>query len=162
MGFQASRLRRGELLAGAAGAALLAVMFLGWYRFPVSSTGAVKVGLQSRDAWNSFTVLDVLLAITIAVAFALVWFQATRRSPAIPVSLSVIVTVLAPLSALAVLFRALDAPGGATTTLAAPYLAVVCALGMFYGGYLSMRQEGRAPQDARTDIETVPLRTRSH
>ena len=69
----------------------------------------------------------------------------------------VVVTVLGWLSVVGILFRALDSPGDATTTLVTPYIALLCALAIAYGGYASMRQEGLREQDAVTEIETLTL-----
>ena len=70
------RLRDGEWIAGGGGAALLAALFLDWY--------------GGLSAWRAHAVLDVVLALLALVPLALVVAQATRRSPAVPVALSVL------------------------------------------------------------------------
>ncbi len=98
-----SRLRPGEIIAGAAAVLLLVLMFaVPWYR----------VRATSIDGWDSLTDLRWLLIVTIIAALALAYFQATRRAPAIPVNLSVIVTVLGLVSSLALIYRVLiNVPG---------------------------------------------------
>jgi hypothetical protein len=165
MEFDASRLRSGELIVGVSAVLLFIFMFLSWYGSP----GSFGLPNVSYDAWDAFSVIDLFLLLTVIVALALVVTQATRRSPAIPVSLSVITTTLAGLSVLLILFRMIDPPGivdvpaGLDAHLDRTldigiYLGLAASLGILYGGYRSMRVEGLAPPDARTEIETVKLR----
>lgn len=167
MEFDASRLRSGELIAGVSAVLLFIFMFLSWYGLKVNTGGPGRN--VSYDAWDAFSVIDLFLLLTVIVALALVVTQAMRRSPAIPVSLSVITTTLAGLSVLLILFRMIDPPGivdvpaglGAhldRTLDIGIYLGLAASLGILYGGYRSMRVEGLAPRDARTEIETVKLR----
>jgi hypothetical protein len=170
MEFDASRLRSGELIAGASAVLLFIVMFLSWYGLKVNtgSLGTFALPNVSYDAWDAFSVIDLILLLTVIVALALVVTQATRRSPAIPVSLSVVTTTLAGLSVLLIVFRLIDPPSivDVPAVLDAHldrtldigiYLGLVAALGILYGGYRSMRVEGLAPRDARSEIETIKL-----
>ena len=140
MDFYASRLRRGEVLAGA-GAVLLVVFLLAgpW--------------AGSRSGWELLVSLRWLLALTIAAAFGLVLAQASRRAPAVPVTMSLLVTVLGAISALALIYRVLINPPAHQH--AAAYLGLLSAIGLAYGGYLSMRKEGIADRDAPQDIPVV-------
>jgi hypothetical protein len=152
MQFDISRLRRGELIAGGSALLLLAFMFLlKWY-------GAGS--LASVNAWHALTILRWPMLATIAVALALVYFQATRRSPALPVSLSVIVTTLAALLVLLLIYRVLinePGPDNVVSQKAGAFLGLVSAIGIAYGGYESIRDEGLSSKDARTEVETVAL-----
>jgi len=113
------------------------------------------------DGWNGLQTLRWLLLVTIVAALALAYFQASRRSPAIPVVLSVIVTVLGGLSALALIYRVLiNTPASTLDQRAGAYLGLVAAIVIAYGGYKSMREEtGTDP--AVLDIETVRLQNGS-
>jgi hypothetical protein len=144
MNFDPARLRRGELLAGA-GAVLLLVFLLAanWYGH----------GAQARTGWQALTTLRWLLVVTILAAFALVVTQTVRRAPAIPVTLSVIVTVLGLISVLALIYRVLISP--AAHEQAGAYLGLLSALALALGGYLSMREEGIARRDAPAEIPVV-------
>jgi hypothetical protein len=130
--------------------------------YGVTSTFAPTLGSESQpssfDGWNSVADIRWLMLVAILVAFALVWFQATRRAPAIPVTFSVFATLLGLLTALALIWRVLiDPPGGVLEVRYGGYVALVASLGVFYGGYRSMRAEGLPDRDARTDVETVRL-----
>ncbi len=107
----------------------------------------------SRSGWGVLVSLRWLLAVTIAAAFGLVLVQATRRAPAVPVTMSLLVTVLGAISALALIYRVLINPPPHQHATA--YLGLLSAIGLAYGGYLSMRKEGIAPRDAPQDIPVV-------
>ena len=140
MEFHASRLRRGEVLAGA-GAVLLVVFLL------------VGDWAGSRSGWEVLVSLRWLLALTIAAAFGLVLVQATRRAPAVPVTMSLFVTVLGAISVLAIVYRVLISPPAHEH--AAAYLGLLSGIGLAYGGYESMRKEGIAARDAPQEIPVV-------
>ncbi len=138
-------LRRGEILAGAGGLALLIILFaLDWLR----SAGV------SRDGWSAVPVLRWVIVVAALSALALTVAQATSRGPALPVSLSVIATVLSALTALLVIIRILTT--GATAQLGA-YLGLVAAATMTYGAFVSLRAEQGWNPGPDHPIETVPL-----
>jgi drug/metabolite transporter (DMT)-like permease len=144
MEFDPSRLRRGEVLAGACAVLLLVFMLVGkWY----------GSGGGSRSGWESLVGLRWLLAATIAAAFGLVIAQATRRAPAVPVTLSLLVAVLGVISVLALIYRVLINPPAHEQ--AGAFLGLISAVGLAYGGYLSLREEGIARRDAPREIPVV-------
>jgi hypothetical protein len=96
-----------------------------------------------------------LLLLASLAGLALVAAQTTRRAPALPVSLSVIVTVLALLGVLWLGYRVLIAPPPHQHVGAV--LGLISACGIAYGGYLSTREEGISPKDEPIDIPTVRL-----
>jgi hypothetical protein len=152
MDFDSSRVRRGEALASASAVALLVLMFvLHWYG--PRADGARPVA--STTGWDAFTLWRWLALGTILTALALVFFQAARRAPALPAALSVIVTALGLLTALWLGIRVLfDHPPGQQI---GAMLALLCAIGMFAGGYLSLREEGIPERDQPGAIPTVKL-----
>jgi hypothetical protein len=95
-----------------------------------------------------------LLLVTALVALALAYFQAAERAPAIPVTLSVITTVLGGLSALTLIARVIHTPGNHLDRRAGVYLGLAAAIGIAYGGFRSLREETGA-DPARLEIETV-------
>jgi hypothetical protein len=161
MDFDPSRLRRGELIVGASAVVLLASMLLlKWYGLSSSFAPTARaLGVStSVDGWNGLTHLRWLVFLTIACGLALVVFQATRRAPAIPASLSVIVTVLGILTALALVYRVLINEPGSDSLVeqkAGAFVGLISAIALAYGGYESMRQEGIAAKDGPGEIETV-------
>jgi hypothetical protein len=147
MDFDLARLRRGEQLAGASAVLLLVFVFvLEWY------DGAGRTG-GSLSGWQGLVDLRWLLLVTIAAALALVFVQATRRAPAVPVTMSMIVIILGLVSAVALAYRVLiSAPAHQQV---GAYLGLLATLGLAVGGYLSLRREGLAARDERTDIPIV-------
>jgi hypothetical protein len=122
-----SRLRPGEVLSGLGGIPLL--LQAGRRQGPVSR-------------W--------LGLVTGAVAIGLPYTQATRRAPALPVALSVVVTVLGGATATALVGQLLDRARGAR-------LGLLGALGIAVGGYASMRQEAGTDPAALGELETITL-----
>lgn len=163
MEFRLSRLRRGEWIV-AGGAVLLAVaMFLmPWYgvKSPLGPTAASLGGATSWDGWSGLTNLRWLVIVTIVVALGLVWLQATRRAPALPVTFGVILMVLDLVTTLALIYRVVfDVPGADSLVerKAGGFVGIVAAIAMLYGAYLSIREEGLAPEDENTEVERVAL-----
>jgi len=157
------RLRAGEWLVGASGLVLLASMFLlEWYglKAPFAQSYGALGRSTGFDAWNALSTMRWLLLLCALTAGALACFQGTRRAPAIPVSLSVVVTTLGVLAVLALLYRVLihlPGPSGLIEAKAGAYVGLASVIAMTYGGYLSMREEGIAPDDAPGEIETIRL-----
>jgi hypothetical protein len=137
------RLRHGEWIAGAGGAALVAALFLDWY--------------GGESAWRAFAVLDVVLLALTLVPFALVVLQATRRSPALPVAFSVLTAPAGAIAALIIAVRLVDQPGpdAAAEIHGGAWLALAAALLIIVGGWRSMRTE-RIPGAPDPHIEALP------
>jgi hypothetical protein len=140
MEFVPSRLRRGELIAAGTALALLVLML-------------VLRCYGSRTAWQTLTAWRWLALVTILTAFALAYFQAARRAPAVPAVLSTVLNVLALINAV---WLAVDViviqPAHERLTAV---LGLLAAGGLLYGAYRSLRQEGIAPRDQPADIPTV-------
>jgi hypothetical protein len=157
-----SRLRRGEYLVGASSVLLLASMFaLHWYGLKgrLAPTAAQLGQSTTLDGWQTLTHVRWLLLVSVLLGVMLVFFQVTRQAPAIPVTLSVLVTVFGLLSVLALIDRVVLSPPGSglLSVKIGAILGLASALGMTAGGYLSMRDEGIAPADAPAEIELVKL-----
>lgn len=149
---------------GASAIVLLASMFgLDWYGLTGAlAPTAARLGLATTvTGWDGLAHLRWLILLTGVTGLALVYFQATRRAPAVPASLSVIVTVLSVLTSITLLYRVLINPPGANNLVSqkpGAFVGLVSAIALAYGGYRSMRQEGLAARDAPAEIETVRLR----
>ena len=163
MDLDPSRLRCGEWLVGVSAVLLLALLFaVPWFEIhsPIGSTGSALGLTTSFNGWDELTRLRWLFVLTIASALALVYFQATRRAPAIPAAFSVIVTVLGSVTSLALVYRVvIDLPGpdSVVQAQAGAYLGLASACLLVGGAFLSMRQEGIAAHDEPADIETIHL-----
>ncbi len=129
------RLRDGDVIAGSAGIALLAVMFLDWY--------------SGATAWQAFSVLDLLLGWLIALALALAVSNIAGRGPAVPVALGVITTTLALAATLLVLYRILNQPGpnDVIEVRAGAWLGLGAVAAVFGGAWWSMSDEQPRPAD---------------
>jgi hypothetical protein len=164
MDIELSRLRPGEVVAGLGGLVLLFSLFVTtWYGTtgPISPTAALLGASTSYNGWHALTDLRWLILITAVAGIALAYYQATRRAPAIPVSLSVIVTVLALLTVLFLIYRVLinvPGPDSVIDRKAGAYLGLISSLAILYGGYASMRKEGVRLLDGPGDIPTVDPR----
>lgn len=161
MGFDAGRLHRGELIAAGGGVVLLLAMFLlPWFRDGSAGGASASRGVAaSLDGWNSLTYVRWVLLIAVAISIAVVALTATRQSPAIPVTFSMLACVLGGLSSLLLIYRVIDHPtvtASVATVAARPgiYFGLVGALLIAYGGYLSMRAESSQFGDTAA-IETV-------
>jgi uncharacterized membrane protein len=146
------RLRHGEWIAGAAGAALLLSLFLPWYRIAFGPLEG-----PSGTAWEAFAAVDVVLALLALVPLTLVVVQATRPSPSVPVAFSVLTTLAGALAALLILWRLLDQPGPNDVVEVRPaaWLALAAALLAAAGGWRSMRAES-IPRAPLPPIEDLP------
>ncbi len=163
MDLDPSRLRRGEVIVGASSLALAVFMFaLPWYGLssPLGRAASELGVATSLNGWHGLSHSHWLLVLTILAGFALVYLQATRPAPALPVSLGVIVTTLALLTDLLLIYKVLINVPGPNSLMEAKvgaYLGLAASLLITYGGYESMRREGIASRDAPRDIETIRL-----
>jgi len=160
MAFDIGRLRRGEQIAAVAAVLLFILMFFDWYTVSVSGglLGGLSVG---GSAWQAFGFIDIYLFIVIVAAIALAVLTATERTPALPVTMAVIVTALAALGTLLVLYRLIDTPVGdvpdgvdVSRTIWA-FLGLVAVAAITYGGYLSMREEGTTLGDVKAQASAA-------
>jgi hypothetical protein len=137
------RLRDGEWIAGAGALALLAAMFLHWYGTDL------RIVTFEVTAWQAFDVLDAVLVLLALVPLALVFTQATRRSPSIPVAFSVLTAVAGVLAALLILYRIVNQPGpnDLISVEAGAYVGLLAGLGVFLGAWLSLSDERPRPVD---------------
>jgi hypothetical protein len=163
MDLDPSRLRRGEVIVAASSLLLAVFMFaLPWYGLssPLGKAAGELGVSTSLNGWHGLAHTHWLLVLTILVGLALVYLQATRPAPALPVSLSVIVTVLGLLTVLVLIYKVLINVPGANALIEAKvgaYLGLASAVAVTYGGYESIRREGIAARDEPREIETLRL-----
>lgn len=141
------RLRTGEWVAAASGMVLLLALFLPWY--------TVDPG-QSTTAWESFAILDIVLALIAASAVALLLVTATQPVPAVPVALAALVAIAGFVATVLVLIRVVELPDGAAGREWALWLGFAGSLGIPTGAMLAVRDERLSPPGRHTDITGRP------
>ncbi|HEY0276768.1 MAG TPA: hypothetical protein VGC32_00730 [Solirubrobacterales bacterium] len=150
------RLRSGDAIALASAVLLFVLMFLDWWEVGTGveqgSLVAVSLFDRGQDAWQALEVIPLflMLAIVVAVGAALLRLVGSDWKPAIPPAAAV--TVLGLLAALLILIRMISPPELAPSDLAGTefavslqlpiFLALAAALGIAYGGWRAMGQEG--------------------
>jgi hypothetical protein len=152
------RLRPADVLAGAAGVALLVVEFLRWYQVrgePAPAGGTAYAPLAPLSAWQAFSVIDILLALAAVIAIALVVVTATARGPAKPVALTVISTVASAIAVLLALFRALVPPHGYLERCYGVWLGLGVTVLMLVFSFLAMKDD-RTPGATPPDVPRRP------
>lgn len=156
-----SKLRLGELIAGAAGVLLFVDVFLPWY-----AIGSLGGGLSEElaraarvdttvSAWGILGFTRLLLLLTALAAIAAAVIALTQRSVALPVAASVIVTALGVLATLMVLYRLVNEPGPDELfdIKFGAYLGFLLTAAIAFGGFLSMQDEGASFSQAATDLQ---------
>jgi hypothetical protein len=135
----------GEQVAGAAGLALILIMFLfAWFGFPdVEALGIDTKGLDAFDALDDW--VNIILVFTAFSGISLALFGSGMAR--VPVSLSVITTVLGGLSAIVVFIYILSPPHELDRELGV-WLGLIAAACVGLGGYLAMQEEGTSFADA--------------
>lgn len=127
------RLRTPDYLAGLSGLLLFGVLFAPWYELV---DGTV-------DAWRSFGVVDLWLALTALMAISIPIVTATRAAPALPVAMDVLTTWASVIAAVLVVVRLLAVPNGEVVTGRhwGLFAGVACVAGTFAGAYWAMRKQ---------------------
>ncbi len=149
------RLGRGELIAAISGAALFVIMFLPWFglggELGDAFDQAQELGLApdvdtTANAWQSFGFIDIVLFVTVIVAVAFGVAAAMARDVALPVAASAITSGLGILSVILIAYRLLDTPSDSSRKIGV-FLGLVAAIGVAYGGYMGMQEEGTSFRD---------------
>jgi hypothetical protein len=136
------RLRIGEWVAAGGGVALLVTMFLDWYAVVVSVEPGFELS-AGFDAWESFDVIDLVLALVAALAIALAVLQVTQRSPALPVGAGVFTAVAGAIAVVLVAYRIVNQPGDNefVEVRIGAWLGLAATLAIAAGGWASLRDE---------------------
>jgi hypothetical protein len=115
---------------------------------------------RAVNGWGGLTTLRWLMFLCAVGGIALFVLQGVRRTPAIPVSLSVVLTVVSLVTALALAYRVLINPPGPNSLIdgkAGAYVGLLSTVVLLFGAYRSLRREGVAEGDAPREIETIRL-----
>ena len=129
-------LRLGELVGAVSGLGLLVVSFLPWY----------SAGGEKATAWQSFGVIDLVMAAAAIAALSVAIVVVTRLSVSYPVAGSAVSALFGGLALILIAYRLINPPGGAEVGREiGPWLGLVAAAGVTLGGYLGL-QEPRGMQ----------------
>jgi hypothetical protein len=141
------RVRTWDWLTGLGGAVLLVSLFLPWY----SSAG------ENVTAWQSFSVVDLILAVAALAAIALPVVTANQRTAAVPQAWSSAIIWALLAAALLAVIRLLNPPLDGVTREAGVWIAAVTSLALIAFDVKSMRDK-RFPgaMRPRLDIQTIP------
>ena len=150
--FDRNRLSQGELIAGIAGIVLLIDLWFKWYGVNVSAGGGLfkdfNIGV-SADAWQVFSVIDILLFLISLVAIGAAAARAMDRLPALPIPAATIVTIAGGIAVLLILFRLIDSPvdthgvnGVEVSRKFGIWLGLIAAAAITYGGWRAMEEAG--------------------
>ena len=143
------RMSTGEKIADASAVLLFIFMFFEWFSIDVSGGEGLFTISGGANAWESFSLIDIILLVTViaAVAVAVVRLSDALFEP--PVSLNAIVAVLGGVSVLLILYRIIDppnfgadVPGVDIGPSIGVFLGLIAAAGIAYGGYRAMQEEG--------------------
>ena len=125
------QLRGGELLALVGAGCVIASLLRPWYESPAGNL----------DAWSTFGPSVALLIAAACAALALVVAAVTERTAALPVSAAVWCVLLGLIGVVAAIVRVLERPDHATALCAGAWLALVGAVAIPLGAWLSLRDE---------------------
>jgi FlaA1/EpsC-like NDP-sugar epimerase len=141
------RVRTWDWLTGLAGALLLVSLFLPWYSLlGVSATG-----------WESFSVVDVILALAALCAIALPVVTAVQRTAAVPQAFAASIAWVLIAAAVLALVRLVNPPADDVSREAGVWIAAVAALAVTGFDMKAMRDKRfPAVMRPRLDIETIP------
>jgi hypothetical protein len=143
------RVRAGEIVSAAGGAALLVIMFLEWYALGLGSVTPLGDADLGANAWEAFGVIDLLLALVAVLGLALLAVQLVGRGPALPVAFEVVTSTLALVAVLLVAYRIVNQPGSndlVDVSLGA-WLGLVATAVVFWGAWKSLSDERPRPVD---------------
>jgi hypothetical protein len=139
----------GEQLAGIAGLVLFLTMFLfAWYGFDLPAGAPDINGFDAFDSFGDWFNIILVLAAFAGMELA-VFGSGSER---IPISLSVITTVLGAIGTIILLIYIISPPDAPTFGEAAPeidlgrkfgvWLGLLSLIALTVGGYMSMQEEG--------------------
>ena len=150
-----TKLRLGEVVAGASAILLFIVMFFHWYGVKGVVFGqTVEVGGVS--AWRVYSYVDILLLILIILALGMVLLSATQRSTALPISTNVVVTGYGAIMTLIVLYRVVINQPGPDNLISVKfwgYVGLLLTAGVAVGAFMAMREEGTSFSDAAQRLQ---------
>jgi hypothetical protein len=143
-----SKVRAGDVLAGVGGIALLAVMFVPWYRFLEGVyVGSRTIAANDTDqsAWQALTVSLVPLVLVALLGITMLATTVFQRTQAWPVAAQVFTASFGTITSIIVLIRLINPPGPnfAADRLWGVWVGTLLVLAITAGAWWSMRDENR-------------------
>jgi hypothetical protein len=154
-----NRLSTGEKIAGVSGIALILIMFIfDWFGLKVSGVAGFSAE-GGKNAWGSYNFLFALILLLTGLAgAALAFMRANQQELDLPVALSAIVTGLAVVSLIIIVISIISPPNVADVSLPSGidktrkigvFLGLIATIGVAYGGWTAMQEEGTSFSDQR-------------
>lgn len=140
-----ARLRFGDWVMGIGGLAVLVVMFLDWYG--IDGEFLFVSGDAELNAWQSFAVNDVILALAALMALTAFVLTAVHPTAAVPLAISSLATVVALLALVLVTVRLIwppdifTGPDFETARLTGAWLGLVTTTVLASGCLAAIRDE---------------------
>lgn len=152
------KLSTGEKVSAVSAILLFIFMLFDWFGAEVSGVPGFSGSVEDagRSAWGALDFIPIFLMIAIVAAIGVAVIRLTDADLEPPVSLNTIVAVLGDLAVILILYRIINPPGGGdfggvsvdTTLKFGIFLSLASAIGIAYGGYSAMREEGMTFGDA--------------
>ena len=146
------KLNTGEKVAGVSAVLLFIFMFFDWFGVEISGEGgSVSFGSGAGgSAWDALDFIPIVLVVTVVIALVNAVLRLSDSDYEPPVSMNVAVAVLGGISVLLILYRIISPPsfgefGGVSVDATLEFgifLGLVAAIGVAFGGYRGMQEEG--------------------
>jgi Ni/Fe-hydrogenase subunit HybB-like protein len=121
----------GDLVGAVSGLGLLVSSFLPWY----------SAGGENATAWQSFAVIDLVMAAAAVAGLSVVIVVLIGLSVSYPVAGSAVTTLFGGLALILIAYRLINPPGVADVGREiGAWLGLVAAAGVSLGGYLGMQE----------------------
>jgi hypothetical protein len=150
-----SRVSFGETIAGVSAGLLFIFMFLPWYGAS-AVVGGNKINGENADAWQAFSLVDVLLFLAILVTLAVVVARAVDSIPPnLPAPPGMIIVAAGAVAVILILFRLILTPGEDVVGFGVhvdvgrkfgAFLGLIAAAAMTYGGWTAAHERNERPE----------------
>jgi len=166
MSFDISRLRRSDRIIGISAIAFVIFLFIfDWYGVSTNASSIAGVNVSySRSGWDTFTNSRWIWLLTIIAALVLVAVDAGLLKIESPVHPGAIVAGLGALSTVLILYRIIHHPTASASfgsfhasagIKIGIWLGLIAAVGVTYGGYLRMQDDGASLSDVHQQASSA-------
>ncbi|HSK49085.1 MAG TPA: hypothetical protein VK889_01185 [Solirubrobacterales bacterium] len=159
---QIDRLSTGEKISAVSAILLFVFMFFDWFGVEVSGPGGTTSFPEAGggSAWDALDFIPIVLLAVVVVTLVAAGLRLAEADYEPPVPANAVVAVLGGLAILLILFRLLFPPsfgefGGISvdaTRQLGIFLGLLAAIGIGYGGYKAMEEEGLTFKEVADDL----------